>query len=1560
MTDPPPVLGASGASEYTITRNVDENTRAGQPVGRAVRAEDGDGHSRTYRLAAASGDETDVDKFDIDKSSGQIRTKSPLNHEDAACGYDDAADTTTCTYTVQVQVWDGFNTHKVEEDSETPVVDDTITVTINVRDKDETPEVPTVTVTSPTDNTTLAVVWDVPDNTGPPIIGYDVQYRKGSGAFSNDNCDTVAEDNCDPLPAATTNITIVSLDADTSYSVQVRARNNEGPSSWSRLETVKTNKGTNAPPDLSGSTVDFSVSENTRSGELVGTVTATDGDSDRWSYSLRGADAASFSFNAGTGDITTKSGLNFEEKVNYSVRVRADDGRDGGSSSRAVAITVTNQNEPPIPPTAPRVTATQNSGWSLDVTWNEPRNTGKPPITDYDIRYRKLGEGNDDWVPWPHGEDSAVAATGNSERSAKITRVAGAEDAAHLEPRTTYEVEVRATNAEGTSDWSPIGRGTTGTGNSRPSFDRTETLVTLRVDENTRSGQNVGSAISATDADSNRLTYRLEGPGKDSFTIVSSSGQIKTRSPLDHESRQSYSVTVEVDDNTRRANSGAAKSVTITVDNVDEVPPPPAAPRVAGIPGSTDSISVTWDASANTGPSITDYEVRWGISGSGGWTTLVGRTGADRSQIITGLTAGTRYAVQVRAKSAEGTGDWSRSGTGTPNPDVANMPPEFSGTTRTFNIAENTGPGVDVGVPVAATDRDGDVLTYTLEGTDAGSFSILSTGTGGQIQTSAALNHEEKSSYSVTVRVADGRGGTDAVNVTIRVTDVNGEAPDTPAAPSVTAVSSTSLAVTWDAPANAGPPIADYDYRYREQSGPWTEVTGTTITSTTVTIDGLEATTYYDVEVRATNAEGTSDWSNPGTGTTNEPGANNLPVFTDGASATRSVSATAQAGASIGLPVTATDADPGDTLTYSLEGRDATLFDINTSSGQLLTESTLIAGETYTVRVVADDTKDRATIEVTISATAGPPNNAPVFSEGASATRTVARSAAAGTAIGQPVTATDADAGATVNYTLDGTDAASFDINSANGQLLTLAGVTLDQSTYTVEVVASDGTASARITVTINVILNTAPEFDRSSTSRSVAENSATGTNVGAPVTATDADQGDTLTYTLGGADAGSFTIVAGTGQIQTAAVLDEETRSSHTVTVTANDETTDSVPITVSISVTDVTFGCATEGAVSASNTGLVRDCEALLEARDKLENGARILNWSVANPITEWDGVYLGGTPTRVTRVIRRARGLAGVVPAELGDLSMLTELNLRTNRLTGTIPDALSDLRNLEKLLLHDNMLSGEIPDLRDLRDLKMLWLSGKDMTLTGGVPAWLNGMTNLESVSLWGNNLSGPIPCLTGMTSLQLLKLQSNQLTGGVPSCLGDMSDSLRSLYIHLNPLEGTIPRELGRLTSLRRLWIHSSDLTGSIPPELGNMAGLWGLNLRDNDLTGSIPTALGDLSNMRKLRLHNNRLSGSILTVLGDLSNLTDLWLSGNELTGTIPSVLGGLDNLRQLSLKNNGLSGTIPSELGDLTDTLTHVFLAGNSGLTGCVPAGLADVTNNDVGDTGLNDCNGN
>ena len=130
-------------------------------------------------------------------------------------------------------------------------------------------------------------------------------------------------------------------------------------------------------------------------------------------------------------------------------------------------------------------------------------------------------------------------------------------------------------------------------------------------------------------------------------------------------------------------------------------------------------------------------------------------------------------------------------------------------------------------------------------------------------------NHEGTSSYSVTVKADDGNGGTDTIGVTITVSDVD-EAPSAPGAPDVTAASGTtdSLVVDWKEPANTGPAINDYDVQYRKSSDTAWTAHAHAGTATTTTITGLEASTSYQVHVLAKNAEGTSDWSASGTGST--------------------------------------------------------------------------------------------------------------------------------------------------------------------------------------------------------------------------------------------------------------------------------------------------------------------------------------------------------------------------------------------------------------------------------------------------------------------------------------------------------------------------------------------------------------------------------------------------------------------------------------------------------------------------------------------------------------------
>ena len=159
-------------------------------------------------------------------------------------------------------------------------------------------------------------------------------------------------------------------------------------------------------------------------------------------------------------------------------------------------------------------------------------------------------------------------------------------------------------------------------------------------------------------------------------------------------------------------------------------------------------------------------------------------------------------------------------------------------------------------------------------------------------------------------------------------------------------------------------------------------------------------------------------------------------------------------------------------------------------------------------------------------------------------------------------------------------------------------------------------------------------------------------------------------------------------------------------------------------------------------------------------------------------------------------------------------------------------------------------------------------------------------------------------------------------------------------------------EDGRVVSLG-LW--GNQLSGSIPPELGDLTSLENLYLRDNQLSGSIPPELGDLTNLETLDLSDNGLSGSIPPELGDLTNLENLDLSDNGLSGSIPPELGDLTSLETLDLSDNGLSGSIPPELGDLTN-LENLYLSDNQ-LSGCIPNALGDTLRNDFSGLELSFC---
>ena len=143
--------------------------------------------------------------------------------------------------------------------------------------------------------------------------------------------------------------------------------------------------------------------------------------------------------------------------------------------------------------------------------------------------------------------------------------------------------------------------------NTAPEFPSSETGV-RSIPENTAAGVDIGAAVAAMDADLDTLTYTLDAAGAASFSIDSSSGQLKTKAPLDYEARSTHTFTLTVSDYA----SSATIAVRINVTNGEDpgtVTLLPAQPQVGGdlTAGLTDPDNVSggvrwsWERSSNSG-----------------------------------------------------------------------------------------------------------------------------------------------------------------------------------------------------------------------------------------------------------------------------------------------------------------------------------------------------------------------------------------------------------------------------------------------------------------------------------------------------------------------------------------------------------------------------------------------------------------------------------------------------------------------------------------------------------------------------------------------------------------------------------------------------------------------------------------------------------------------------------------------------------------------------------------------------------------------------------------------
>ena len=606
-----------------------------------------------------------------------------------------------------------------------------------------------------------------------------------------------------------------------------------------------------------------SVPENRTS---VATFTGTDPEDQAITWSVSGN---VFEIGRTSGEVSFQTAPNYESgTTSYSLTVRATDPK-GASDTETVTVNVTDVDEPPGPPSNVRVSAAGRT--SVEVEWDAPNTSGKPPVKDYDVQRSPPGT----WKAHP------FLGTGTS------TTISS------LDPNTAYEVQVNATNDEGTSGWA-AGSGRTDCGAPTISGPTSQSIP-----ENTTAV----ASYSLSDPDGGGGRW-LPLAGADASSFHFSSGTLSFRSAPDYEtdSRQ-YQVTIRAQGGCSKT---ASRAVTVNVTNV--VTPRPTVSLSVPSSGGHKNLNASWSVSSG-GAGLTGYELQYCTSGarddgespanSGGQdpsARAVCSTNSfgsgTTSTTLSGLKSSTLYSATARATSSEGTGAWSVPVSAFTR---ANTAPVISGTGRQ-NVNENT---TAVGT-YTATDAEGDGITWDIYSTDSDEFSFTSSGSSLTLRFESAPDYENPTDantnniYVVRIRATDDANPSANSNKLINaiVQDIGPPSRMTDVRVSVPSSGTGRLDVNWSAP-GSGATVTGYTMKYcyasfRSEEDPpedpddeaarqavCAETTVGRVTSTTLT--GLHENTLYTVFLKATSREGTSgSWSTPGSAITRSAAAKAL------------------------------------------------------------------------------------------------------------------------------------------------------------------------------------------------------------------------------------------------------------------------------------------------------------------------------------------------------------------------------------------------------------------------------------------------------------------------------------------------------------------------------------------------------------------------------------------------------------------------------------------------------------------------------------------------------------
>ena len=360
-------------------------------------------------------------------------------------------------------------------------------------------------------------------------------------------------------------LTEAALDYDEgkrSYSMTLVVTDTSGEDDSIRVRVVVTN--VDEPPDLSGPVaVDYA--ENRR--DMVASYRAVDPEEVTIVWTLAGDDADDFAISRGV--LTFGSPPDYEaptdlgEDNTYEVTVEASDRTYTPTPTQQVTVRVTNLDEDgtvtlttttsrPQVGTAVEAALEDPDGVIGTIAWGWARSTNRRDWTPID------GTGTASYTPTSDDVGHYLQATATYDDREGSTKVASAHTAGTVvdptRPRPPPPPPPPSPPPPGPS--SGPGPGPSGGGgpeplppgaNHPPEFGEGSRTMRM-VAENSPAGTDIGGPVTAVDPEGDPLAYKLAGTAAESFDLDSATGQLKTKAALDYESRNSYTISVEVRD----------------------------------------------------------------------------------------------------------------------------------------------------------------------------------------------------------------------------------------------------------------------------------------------------------------------------------------------------------------------------------------------------------------------------------------------------------------------------------------------------------------------------------------------------------------------------------------------------------------------------------------------------------------------------------------------------------------------------------------------------------------------------------------------------------------------------------------------------------------------------------------------------------------------------------------------------------------------------------------------------------------------------------------------------